>query len=351
MEQCCGHSSKYEEWHHHHHQHHSKRGSNKYKQAGWMLNVHLEYETNCIYNDPPYDDEELLIAIKATLVLNNNEHNNRYDMESGTYYRYNYNAHEQETDSDDTDDSDDTEIDCESEIESEIESDANNAVVPPTLSSSFDAIECEYHCSSCTRTRGLRLPSPLLAHLTSLYECSARNDVSGLLQSARFWHNDDYGQCVVIGAYLNEIVDSFQTTLSEVPTDCILIVSEYVGDAILWLRQPGVNVFKWSATTSIGIRKSSVETGLHKRNNQLVCDDQFYFSGYTGDYRIQDMLLLHDATTGEYLDLDWCFVVFLSLGLIPTHENAYYRWYFHQKLLSALPPTHPLKLLSNASVI
>ena len=45
------------------------------------------------------------------------------------------------------------------------------------------------------------------------------------------------------------------------------------------------------------------------------------------------------------LDLDWCFVAFLLLGLVPRIENDFFRWYFNQKLMSAVPPNCPFKAL------
>ena len=44
----------------------------------------------------------------------------------------------------------------------------------------------------------------------------------------------------------------------------------------------------------------------------------------------------------EYLDLDWFFVAFLYLGLLPKTAQNYFKSYFNQKLLCALPGSRKL---------
>merc|ERR1711933_174020 len=117
-------------------------------------------------------------------------------------------------------------------------------------------------------------------------------------------------------------------------------MGELVGDAILWLRKPGLNIFKWSTNSTY--RRS--RTKLHVLPKAFN-DGEFYFSGYiVGNDKMRQ--LLNDCPSLQcYQDLDWCFVVFLLLGLVPTAQSSYFRYYFNQKLLSALPGYVPFATL------
>eukprot|EP01083_Nonionella_stella_P234875 826441_1 len=186
-----------------------------------------------------------------------------------------------------------------------------------SLSASFKRIECSLYDHHKEIMR-LEYPKKFIYNITSLYESSTEieNHIHGLLNSARYWTCIE-GQSVVIGSYLDELIHIFRNVLTEYPLDIIYMISELVGNAIIWLRRPGLNIFKWSVQSD------------------------FFFSGYLdidSDY-------LDRCQCSQYVDLDWYFVVFLLLGLIPKHKTNYFMHCFNQKLLSALPGTYPLKLL------
>ena len=247
-----------------------------------------------------------------------------------------------------------------------------------SISTCFDSIEYDFYSSkNSSKKRHLEFPSTFIYHITSLYESSSseQNDINGLLNSARSWNNE-YGQVVVIGTYLDELIKIFKENTDNIPTDLIYTISEFTGNAIVWLRRtnPGLNIFKWSVNTKIDKnrnyehhdkyehddqhyhlyqdklkRKRNLRKWKFKINNALKQDEfkEFFFSGYIGNDTMKELLLLNSGNNryNQYLDLDWCFVAFLLLGLVPKYENSYFKWYFNQKLLSALPPTFPFKYL------
>jgi len=108
-----------------------------------------------------------------------------------------------------------------------------------------------------------------------------------------------------------------------------------VGDAIIWLRKPGLNILKWSANKNKTIR---FKDGYAFKTNE------FFFSGYCGTDKVRQ-LLSDNHSLFCYQDLDFCFVIFLLLGLVPTTQSRYYRCYFNQKLMAALPGYVPFATL------
>eukprot|EP00484_Ammonia_sp_Unknown_P023913 CAMPEP_0197036750 /NCGR_PEP_ID=MMETSP1384-20130603/14160_1 /TAXON_ID=29189 /ORGANISM="Ammonia sp." /LENGTH=450 /DNA_ID=CAMNT_0042466957 /DNA_START=27 /DNA_END=1376 /DNA_ORIENTATION=+ len=407
-------NSRSDEWHS------RKHHSNKYRKAEWTVNIYLEYETKSIYNDAIVDDDEVgsskttttTTTATATLIINDNDNDNcdqaararaderisniditpnirafvaeqtsaqtvsNHDIEADDVQSASappseiYVGAENETEGEGEEDDEDEEDDDDGELD--------DGEQEETLSSRFDAIEYDYYYSSVS-TQHLDFPQKFVSHIVSLYESSTCNDINGLLNSARVWHHD-LGQIVVIGSYLDELITIFQDVISDCPMDIIYCISELVGNAIIWLRKPGINIFRWSATSTVNITKHNVQnlnpyklfkerqkntnirkwkfryshktTSSHGDGDQEeeekqddVDDDkknEFYFSGYIGNNTMKELLMLSENINNhQYLDLDWCFVVFLLLGLIPKNENEYFRWYFHQKLLCALPATYP----------
>ena len=146
---------------------------------------------------------------------------------------------------------------------------------------------------------------------------------------------------------MDELIEIFKENennkiiCKNIPIEIIYCISQLVGNAIIWLRKPGLNIFKWSVNSTINI------TNIKKWKFKYNIENEFYFSGYIGNETMNELLLLNNNNNKykQYLDLDWCFVAFLLLGLIPKNENKYFKWYFNQKLLSALPSTYPFKLL------
>ena len=213
-----------------------------------------------------------------------------------------------------------------------------------SISTHFESIECDYYLANCSKKKYLQFPSTFIYHITSLYESgseslisSEQNDINGLLKSARSWNDNEYGQVVIIGTYLDELIKIFKENRNYIlPMDIVYTISQLTGSAIIWLRKPGLNIFKWTLNYQLKERKFNI-------------NNEFFFSGYIGnDIIMKELLLLNNANNkyNQYLDLDWCFVAFLLLGLIPKYQNSYFKWYFNQKLLSALPPSFPFKYLS-----
>jgi hypothetical protein len=107
---------------------------------------------------------------------------------------------------------------------------------------------------------------------------------------------------------------------------------------------------------------AAVEQAQEQEQEQEQNNENWYFSGYVGMHAdiidrlnidpntfMVDMQMdeketkerdneLSDFQLGRQslLDLDWCFVTFLLLGLMPDIENDFFRWYFNQKLMSAI---------------
>ena len=212
-----------------------------------------------------------------------------------------------------------------------------------SISSYFESMECDYFSRNRSKKTYLEFPSKFMYHIKSLYESSSisteQNDINGLLKSARSWNDNEYGQVVIIGSYLDELIKIFKENENMdniLPMDIIYTISELTGSAIIWLRKPGLNIFKWSVNTKI------------KYNIYNKYKYEFYFSGYIGnDIMMKELLLLNNCNNkyNQYLDLDWCFVAFLLLGLIPKYQNSYFKWYFNQKLLSSFSPSFPFKYL------
>ena len=290
-------NSKYGEWY--------QRKHNKH------FHIYLEYEiksiNDCIYNNDIWIDIEEDI-ITTTNTPNNSTKNTAQKHEILVL------------DSSDTDDTD-------NESENDI-----------SLSTCFEAIEYDI-INDESENVYLEFPSQFLHSFASLYSPSddIQSHIDALLKSVRYWnvsrtdiHSGIEGQAVIIGSHLNELICTLHahTLLSECPIDIIYIISELVGNAIVWLRKPGLNILKWSPKE----RKT------------------FYFSGYIdcqSEYclKLKEILLNDTNDYTQYLDLDWCFVVFLLLGLIPNQKNQYFRWYFNQKLLSAFADNYPFQLL------
>lgn len=273
----------------------------------------------------------------------------------------------------------------------------------------------------------LSFPNKFIGHISSLYD--EQLHIISLLKSARYCtidketvhkmkdctristvnDNEKKFQLVVIGSYVDELVDVFEH--DECPLDIIYNIADFVGNPLMWLRvDSGLNIFQWSSTQNLRpkletklkrkrkkrMKKckkrkrwikvsvdylNSVETSaavvqMQERNVEKESEeyDEWYFSGYLGMHEdmidhlnidvntfiMDDENRFHskiakctnkqwiDERVESYetlLDLDWCFVAFLLLGLIPQIENDFFRCYFNQKLMAAVPPNCPFKVL------
>jgi len=54
-----------------------------------------------------------------------------------------------------------------------------------------------------------------------------------------------------------------------------------------------------------------------------------------------------DDTVPDWFVIDWCFIIFLRLGLVPSAHNQFFCFYFHQRLLGQLDPSALLQLPSS----
>lgn len=318
--------------------------NSKYNQE-WVLNVYLDISTN---------------TTTATVIIDDYYYCSYYDEDDISYH------HDQEIQTQqhhDNDINNDNNNKQRKYTKKESEDDDNEDI---SISTHFESIEYDYFFSkNLSKKTYLKFPSTFICHIQSLYESSSisteQNDINGLLNSARSWNNNHYGQVVVIGTYLDELIKIFKENTDNIlPMDIIYTISEFTGSAIIWLRKPGLNIFKWSVNTKIKYqynynlnkqynKKRNLRKWKFKIKNNKLKKDEFYFSGYIGnDLMMKELLLLNDANNNkynQYLDLDWCFVAFLLLGLIPKYQNSYFKWYFNQKLLSALSPSFPFKYL------
>jgi len=177
-------------------------------------------------------------------------------------------------------------------------------------------------------------PAQLAQYIQCLYtEPSERDHIASLLRSVRCWRHPQ-GQVAMIGADRVELVQSLRDgRLSEhCPLDVLLVIADMAEGVIVWLRRTGLNIVQWPA--------------LPGRD--------FFFSGYVQNEHLQSLLLGGDIDYGhvdercsQYVDLDWCFVAFLLLGVVPGEHNEYFRSYFNQKLMSAIPGQYPATVLGS----
>ena len=71
--------------------------------------------------------------------------------------------------------------------------------------------------------------------------------------------------------------------------------------------------------------------------------NEWYFSGFNSmNQDILDILNIdindyYNDNNNTFLDLDWCFILFLLLGVIPIKETQYITWYIDNKILNAIP--------------
>jgi len=223
-----------------------------------------------------------------------------------------------------------------------------------TLSAYFEAAEC---CFARQRSVKLPLSSKLLDHLCGLYASSSRSDIIGMLQSARCCEFDD-GQLTVIGTAADELVDVLDDVVVDCPTDILYAITDFVGDALVWMRSAGMNAVKWSVVPNAvershldvhcavnGGEADRVENGENESEigsdsvgvtssmamdavggqQALDSDFTFYFSGYGLDELELDSAMVH-SLDGQcpliFVDLDWIFAAFLVLGVVPEDADG-----------------------------
>ena len=292
------HSKYVYEWHSNKHK--------KYKRAEWEINIHFEYETKLIFSNTDYEEYEIEEQHEITV----------------------------------------------EEKEPLNELDNNNSNTNMSLSSCFEEIEIDFYNQQPVN---IQFPSAVTSYITSLYDNNNNSDITehinGLLNSVRYWSIDKqhiHGQATVIGPFLDELMEIFvdDDITMNCSMDVIFLILELVGDAIFWLRKPGLNIFKWSTNSTIRNKndRNSIMPQTQFKGSYAFRDDEFYFSGYIENEKMRQ-ILNDNPSVGYYQDLDFVFVVFLLLGLVPNTQSAYYRWYFNQKLLSALPGYVPFAAL------
>ena len=252
-----------------------------------------------------------------------------------------------------------------------------------SLSAYFEAAEC---CSARQRSVKLEFSSKSMEHLCGLYTPSSRKAIVGMLRSARCGRFE-HGQVTVIGTAANELVDVLEGVVVDCPMDIIYAITDFVGNALVWLRAPGMNAVKWSAAPKAVERRqravhcavdegdalfssahspkgpngrwTSQHRGAAEEEDQSesesvgvtsslsafgghfgFSDDTFYFSGYGLDEMDEAMVYsVDDQNPLIFVDLDWILAAFLTLGVVPedTEEDAPWLRYLNHKLLSALP--------------
>ena len=179
----------------------------------------------------------------------------------------------------------------------------------------------------------------------------------------------------MIGTAADELVDVLDDVVVDCPTDILYAITDFVGDALVWMRSAGMNAVKWSVVPNAvershldvhcavnGGEADRVENGENESEigsdsvgvtssmamdavggqQALDSDFTFYFSGYGLDELELDSAMVH-SLDGQcpliFVDLDWIFAAFLVLGVVPEDADGDGLWlhYLNQKLVSALP--------------
>jgi len=216
-----------------------------------------------------------------------------------------------------------------------------------SLSSYFAAMERYFEGQ---RMMKLQLPSKLVHRLTALFAApTERDDVRSLLRSVRYGHYNN-AQVAFIGTAEDEMLNALTTVLADWPMDVISNITEFVGHTLVWLRDQGLNVLKWSAASGER-QKHSLRGSSGRRMAKLLPmlaalvgvdgfgGDEFYFNGY-GSEEMVDWVDTLCPLSFEQFDLDWCLAVFLVLGVVPSpaaDEDGHWDRSLCLKLNSALP--------------
>jgi len=216
-----------------------------------------------------------------------------------------------------------------------------------SLSTYFAAMERD---SQGQRTMKLQLPSKLVHRLTALYTTATeRFDVSSMLRSVRYGHYNNV-QVAFIGTAEDELRDALSAVRADWPSEVILNITEFMGHTLVWLREQGLNVLKWSVASGER-QKHSLKVSSERRMAKLqrmlgalggvdgFGGDEFFFNGY-GSEEMVDWVDTLCPLSFEQFDLDWCLAVFLVLGVVPSpaaDEDGHWDRSLCLKLNSALP--------------
>lgn len=174
-----------------------------------------------------------------------------------------------------------------------------------------------------------RLPSKLVQHLTALYaEPTERSNVGSMLRGVRYKHYNN-AQVAVIGTAADELQETLIPVLDNWPSEVISIITEFVGHSLVLLRGPGLNILRSTAAS---------------------CDDESFFDDY-GNEKIVDWVDTLCPPSIVDVDLDWCFAIFLMLGVMPSvaaYEENCCRLLNH-KLMSVICGNTPLSFCRHSA--
>jgi len=215
------------------------------------------------------------------------------------------------------------------------------------------------------RAMELRLPSKLVDRLTALYATdNERDDVISMLHSVRYVHYNN-AQVAIFGTAGDELLGALIGGQKDWPPDAISKISEFVGHALVWLREPGLNVLKWSASSGQRLKHSLCVSSGRRRvefDEEPTVRMKVPFTvggvdGFGGDvsffngYASEEMVDWFDTLcplSFEYFDLDWCFAAFLVLDVVPSSaadEDGHWRRSLDHKLMSALPGNCAMRII------